>query len=68
MESTVGTQQFLIDLLCFNVVHYSSLFQYFFQATMVNTLADFLVYLFVTFFKTILLWLWLLLVEEGTAS
>jgi len=27
----------LIDLLWFNVVHYSSLFQYFFQSTMVPT-------------------------------
>jgi len=37
----------LIDLVWFNVVHYSSLFQYFFQSTMVPTLVDFLVYSFV---------------------
>jgi len=37
----------LIDLLWFNVMHYSSLFQYFFQATMVPTLANFLVYLLI---------------------
>jgi len=30
----------LIDLLWFNVVHYSSLFPYFFQSTMVPTLAE----------------------------
>jgi len=30
----------LIDLLWFNVVHYSSLFQYFFQSTMVPTLVE----------------------------
>jgi len=28
----------LIDLLLFNVVHYSSLFQYFFRSTLVPTL------------------------------
>jgi len=40
MYSTV-----LIGLLWFNVVHYSSLFQYFFWSTMVPTLVDCLVYL-----------------------
>jgi len=30
----------LIDLLWFNVVYYSSLFHYFFQATMVPILAE----------------------------
>jgi len=30
----------LIDLLWYNVVHYSSLFQYFFQSTMVPTLVE----------------------------
>jgi len=30
----------LINLLWFNVVHYSSLFQYFFQSTMVPTLVE----------------------------
>jgi len=37
---TVGMQQFLIDLLWFNVVHYSSLVQYFFRSTMVPTLVE----------------------------
>jgi len=31
---------FLIDFLWFNVVHYSSLFQHFFQSTMVPTLVE----------------------------
>jgi len=30
----------LIDLLWFNAVHYSSLFQYFFQSTMAPTLVE----------------------------
>jgi len=30
----------LIDLLWFNVMHYSNLFQYFFQSTMVPTLVE----------------------------
>jgi len=30
----------LIDLLWYNIVHYSSLFQYFFQSTIVPTLVE----------------------------
>jgi len=47
----------LIDFLWFNVVHYSSLFLYFFQSTMVPTLVEnSYVHLFV---ETLLWWLWL---------
>jgi len=38
----------LIDLLWFNVVHYSSLFQYFFWSTKIP---NFLMHLFVNFFQ-----------------
>jgi len=44
---------FLIDLLLFNVMHYSSLFQYFFQSKMVPNLVEnskFFSALFVNFF------------------
>jgi len=40
----------LIVLLWFNVVHYSSLFQYFYVLYMVPTLVEIPVYLFVNFF------------------
>jgi len=56
MEMHSRAQQVLIDLLWFNVVHYSSTF--FNLATMFSTLANFLVYFFFNFLET-LLWLWL---------
>jgi len=41
MSCTVGVYTtVLIDLLGFNVVHYTSLFRYFFQSTMVPTLVE----------------------------
>jgi len=47
-------------------MHYSSLFQYFFQFVVVPTLVNFLVYLFVNFLGTPLLLLWMNIQYNGT--
>jgi len=59
----------LIDLLWFNVVHYTpACFSTFFKLyTMVPTLANFLVYLFVNLKNNIMIMI-IILVEGGTAS